>query len=361
MFASLLSAALSMVGCGKDESATPPVTPGAPTTPTAGPKLSGELNLFAWSEYVPTSVIEGFEQETGVKVKYEAYDSNEQMLAKLEGGSNKYDIIQPSEYVIESLIKRGALEAIELDKVPNLKNLSPEFLKQPHDMGLKYSVPWMAGTVGIVYNTEVVKEPINGFADVFQDKYKGKIVVLDDSREIVSWAVAVNGKQLNDLTPETMSATRPLLQKWLPLVAAYDSASPKDKLRSGEVDIGIVWSGEGATLLNEDNKKWAWALPKEGSHMFIDSLAIPKNSPNKEAALAFINYILRPEVSVKITEEFPYLNPNAEAVKMLPEAARTNIASFPPEAARKNLQTFKDLSSDLQSEADKLVTQVKGQ
>ncbi len=150
------------------------------------PAAGEELNLFAWSEYVPQAVLDGFTKETGVEVNYETYASNEEMLAKLVSGAASYDLIQPSEYTIEALVKEKQLVKLDHAKLPNLKNIGKEYWGQAHDPKLEYSVPYMQGTVGIVYNTEKVKDPITGYTDVFQPKHKGRIVILDDALEVVT-------------------------------------------------------------------------------------------------------------------------------------------------------------------------------
>ncbi len=207
-----------------------------------------ELDLFAWSEYVPQEVLDGFTRETGVRVNYETYASNEEMLAKLVSGAASYDLIQPSEYTVEALRTEDRLLKLDHAKLPNLKNIGPEYRGLPHDPGLDYSVPYMQGTVGIVVNTEKVKEPIAGYADVFQPKHKNRIVVLDDPLEIVTWAMATRGLGPDEVTRENLAKVRPVLEQWLPLVKVYDSDSPKTALLNGDVDLGVVWSGEAALL-----------------------------------------------------------------------------------------------------------------
>lgn len=316
-----------------------------------------EINLFAWSEYVPQSVIDGFTKETGIKVNYETYSSNEEMLAKLVSGAQRYDLIQPAEYTIEALLKENQLRPVDWSKVPNIKNIDPKFKNQPHDPQQKYTVPWMAGSVGIVVNSDKVKDDIKGYKDVFQKKYEGRIVVLDDPREIVTWALASVGKGPNDVTPETLAQVKPVLQEWLPLVKVYDSDSPKTALLNGDVDLGVVWSGEGALLYNAD-RKFKYILPAEGAHGFIDSLAIPANAPNPDGAMAFMNYILRPEVSKIISADFPYTNPNTEARKLLSPEELSNPASYPP--GNPKLEGFKDIG-DSAVQIDKLVTDLKAE
>lgn len=333
----VLAAALASTGCTKKAEAP------------------NEINLFAWSEYVPQGVIDGFTAETGIRVNYETYASNEEMLAKLVSGAQKYDLIQPSEYTIEALIKEQRLQLVDWAKVPNFKNIGQEFKNLPHDPRQLYSVPWMAGSVGIVVNTDKIKEPITGYNDVFQEKHSGRIVVLDDPREIVSWALATVGKGPNDVTPQTLEQVKPILARWLPLVKVYDSDSPKTALLNGDVDLGIVWSGE-AALLYAENEKFQYVLPAEGAHQFLDSLAIPIDAPNPIGAMAFMNYILRPEVSRLISADFPYTNPNLEARKLLEEPELDNPASYPP--GNPKLTGFSDIG-DSAVAIDKLVTDLK--
>ncbi|MBK8478158.1 MAG: spermidine/putrescine ABC transporter substrate-binding protein [Opitutaceae bacterium] len=314
-----------------------------------------EINLFGWSEYVPQAVLDQFEKETGIKVNYETYASNEEMLSKLLGGAAEFDLVQPSEYVVEALVKAGKLEAIDFARVPNMKNVGAEFLRQPHDPEQKYSVPYMAGTVGIVVNTEKVKQPIVGMKDVFSGQCAGRIVTLADNREILTWALRTLDRDINVITPEAIAAARPVLAKWLPQIRLFDSDSPKTALLNGEVDIGVIWSGEAALLYRED-KKFAYILPKEGAHLWIDSLVIPKGAPHKADAETFINFILRPEVSVLISEAFPYTNPNLEARKLLSPEQLGNPASYP---APTKLESFHDIGKAA-GIVDKLITDLKG-
>ena len=313
-----------------------------------------ELNLFAWSEYVPQSVIDGFTAETGIKVNYETYASNEELLAKLISGAQRYDLIQPSEYTAEALIKERRLRPIDWSKVPNIANIGPQYLHLPHDAEQKYTVPWMAGSVGIVLNTDRVHDDITSYADVFQEKYRGRIVVLNDPREMVSWALAAIGKEANDVTPDTLEQVKPILRRWMALVKVFDSDSPKTALLNGDVDLGIVWSGE-AALLYRENPKFRYVLP-HGAHGFVDSLAMPDNAPNPDAAMAFMNYILRPEVSRLISTDFPYTNPNLEARKLLSPDELRNPASYP--AVSLPLHGFRDIGPAA-VQIDRLVTELK--
>ncbi|MBE2214082.1 MAG: spermidine/putrescine ABC transporter substrate-binding protein [Opitutaceae bacterium] len=331
---------------------------GATLVAAVGSSLSAaELNLFAWSEYVPQAVLDKFTEETGIKVNYETYDSNEEMLSKLVGGA-EYDLVQPSEYVIEVMVKRGMLAPIDFAAVPNFKNLDKAYLNLPHDPEQKFSIPYMVGSVGIVVNTEKVKEPVKGYADLFSGKHAGRIVTLDDNRELLTWAFYFTGQDLNTINKDTMAKARPVLAKWLPQIKIFDSASPKTALLNGEVDLGIVWSGEAAILFQED-KKFQYVLPTEGAHLFIDSLAMPKDAPHKKEAHAFLNFILRPDISVLISADFPYTNPNVEARKLLTPEQLENPASYPAAEDAKRLHTFRDIGRAA-AEIDKMITDLRG-
>ena len=323
-----------------------------------GVRAAETLNLFCWSEYIPRPVIDAFEKETGVHVTTENYASNEEMLAKLLAGGGSYDLVQPSEYTVEALAKADLLRPLDKSKLLNLPNLDPKFLNLPFDPGNRYSIPWMVGTVGIVVNVDRVKEPITGFADVFDGKHRGRIVVVDDARELVSWALAVLKIPTNDITPATLAKAKPILARWIPQIKVFDSDSPKTALLAGDVDLGIVWSGEGAILYRQDPAKFHWVLPKEGSHRFIDNLAIPKSAPHPANAERFMDFVLRPEISKLISDAFPYTNPNLAARKLLTPAQLANPASYPTAAQEKDLETFRDIGEEA-SEVDALVSELK--
>jgi spermidine/putrescine transport system permease protein len=316
---------------------------------------AAELNLFGWSEYVPQDVLDGFTKETGIKVNFETYDSNEAMLSKLVAGGGNYDLIQPSEYTAELLIRRKLLARLNKAKIPNLKNLAPEFRGLVHDPKDEFTVPYMSGTVGIVVNTDRVKDDIRGYQDVFQPKFRDRLVVLDDNREIVTWALYSLGLPVNEINAASLAKARPVIARWVKLVKVFDSGSPKTALLNGDVDIGIVWSGEAALLWNED-QKFKYVLPAEGAHRFVDLLAIPASARNKDAAHAFINYILRPDVSQIISRDFPYTNPNAEARKLLTPEELANPASYPTGSSK--LETFRDIGRAA-ADIDALLTDLK--
>ena len=352
-------AALALAGCGKPRPGTTGAIPGPTPVPEQKAAASKDLNIFCWSDYIPRSVIDQFTKETGIKVSVANYSSNGEMLAKLMAGDTNSDLIQPGEQVVGALAKDNLLHPLDRAKIPNLRNIAPQFLNLPFDPGNRFSVPYMAGTVGIVVNTDLVKDDIRGYADVFREKFKGRIVVLDDAREIVTWGLLAQGIPVNRVTDENLAKVKPLVSRWLPLVKLYDSDSPKTALLNGDATIGIVWGGEGALLLNAD-KKFQWVQPAEGAHLFIDSLVIPKNARNVENAQAFMNFILRPDVSRIISGAFPYLNPNLAARALLTPAQRANPASFPSDLDLKKMQSFEDIGPQA-AKIDEMVTALKGQ
>lgn len=287
------------------------------------------LNLLCWTEYVPANVIEGFTRQTGIKVITENYNSNEQMLAMLAARPGHYDLVQPSQAYVAALIKTNGLERINRARIPNWRNLDPKYLGLAHDPENYFSVPWLAGTVGIVVDTAQVKEPVKTWADVFSGKYRDRIVIVDDHREMAAWALASLGLPITDVSDANLARIEPVLKQWLPQVAVFDSDSPHTSLLNGKAIIGIVWSGEAALLWQRDHR-FQYILPAEGAHMFLDSLAIPAKAPHQAAAEDFINYCLDPQVSALLSNAYPYTNPNRAARKYLTAEQLANPASYPP-------------------------------
>jgi spermidine/putrescine transport system substrate-binding protein len=300
-----------------------------------------ELNLYAWSEYVPQEVLDGFTKETGIKVNYSTYDSNEKLLQSLLIDPTQYDLVQPSEYMVQTLIRLKKLEPLDHSRLPNLKNILPEYLNMEFDPGNQFSVPYMAGTVLIVWNSDKVPGSLNSFADVFQAKNAGDIIVVKDNRELVAWALRTIGLSVNDVNADTLDKVKPILSQWVKLIKKYDSDSPKTDLLEGNVDIGVIWNGEAAILLSD--KRFKVAVPAEGAHRYVDNLAIPVGAKHKEAAEKLIDYILRPEVSKIISDKWPYTNPNGAARKLLSPEQLNNAASYPD---LKNPEMFKDIGKN---------------
>lgn len=315
-----------------------------------------ELHLLCWTEYVPQTVIDAFTQKTGTRVVVENYNSNEQMLAKLRAKPAYYDLVQPSQKYVELLIQAGGLTPLDPARIPNLQNLDPQYRHLPHDSEGKFSVPWLAGTVGIVVDTAEVHEPITTWADVFSGAYRGRIVIVNDPREMAAWALASLGLPITDIRDENLTRIGPVLERWLPQVAVFDSDSPHTALLQGKAVLGIVWSGEAALLWQRD-RRFQYVLPKEGAHMFLDSLAIPARSPHQALAEDFINHCLDPQVSVLISRAYPYTNPNLAARALLSPAELANPASYLPGNPR--LAPLRNIGNESDA-VEKLVREIRG-
>ncbi len=313
-----------------------------------------QLVLFCWPGYVPESVIKAFTDETGIHVLVEYYNSNEELLRHRIAG-RRYDLVQPSDYAAEVLINRGALEPLRLDRLTNLKNIGAEFRNLPHDPDGKYCVPWLAGTVGIVVNTDRIRDPIESLGDVFSGKYRGRIVALNDPREWLSWALCHLDLPVNEVTSSTLLEVKEVWEDWMPQVKVFDSDNAAKVMLSGQADIALTWSGDAASLLSA-SKAYQFVLPKEGAHQYVDCLAIAKGARHRDAAEEFLNFILRPDISLMISAAIPFTNPNEVAFEQLPEEARKNPASYPP--GNPNLKVHRSIG-EMAEEVDKIYYELR--
>jgi len=350
-------------------SAPPTAAPTATATPkpTAAPPVvtSKELNLYGWSEYVPQELLDAFAKEYKVKVNYDTYASNEELLAKLQAGKTAYDVIIPSDYTVSILIAQKMLEPIDLGHMPNFANVDDQFKNPYYDPGNQYTVPYQWGSVGIAVNTAKVTKPITKYADLWDPAFKGKLVVLDDEREIIGMALLVLGYDKNSTDPAQLDAAKKKLIELKPNIKLYDSDSPKTALLSGEAVAGVVWNGE-ASLAHQENAKITYVLPEEGMGVWIDNLAVPKGAPHKDAAIAFLDFVLRPDMSIMITKAFPYSSVNKAALELLktkePDTYKSYMdfpATNPPADAVKKGHLVKDVG-DATTLWDKVWTEVKG-
>lgn len=287
------------------------------------------LHLFSWAEYFPEEVLDGFAKEFGVQVHTDTFSNNEEMAAKLQAGGGGYDVVVPSTYMVQALIGQGLLQPLDLSRIPNRTHISPEFQNLPHDPSGTYTVPYMWGTMGIAYNSEFVKSAPTQWADLLDPQYKGRIVAVDDSREIIGMGLQAVGHSHNETDPAKLKAAQAWLKEMVPNIRAWDSDNPKALLASGEVWLGLVWNGDAALAMRE-NPAIRYVIPRDGGSRWLDTLAIPKDAPHLGVAHDFINYILRPEVAAKIGTAYPYGLPNAEGLKQLAPEIRQNQASYPP-------------------------------
>jgi spermidine/putrescine-binding protein len=374
----LLAVAFGLAGCATAATPAPatqaiapaPATQApAPATQAAGPVepqvTSKQLNLYGWSEYIPQELLDAFGKQYGVKVNYDTYASNEELLAKLQAGAGQYDVIIPSDYTVGIMIAQGMLEPIDIAQIPNFVNVDDQFKNPSYDPGNKYTVPYQWGSVGIAVNTDKVTKPITKYADLWDPAFKGQLVVLDDEREIIGMTLLTLGYDKNSVDPAQLDAAKKKLIALTPNIKLYDSDSPKTALLSGEAVAGVVWNGE-AALAHQENPKIAYILPQEGMGLWVDNLAVPKGAPHKDAAVAFLNWVLRPDMSVLITKAFPYSSVNKAALELLktsdPAAYKAYMdypATNPPADAVKNGKLVKDVG-DATKLWDTVWTEVKG-
>jgi len=317
-----------------------------------------ELNVFNWTEYIPDAVIAKFEDETGIKVNYSTYSSNEECLAKVESSSEgTYDIVVPSDYMISIMKQKGLLEELNKGNITNFSNLNDTYLNKEFDEGNKYSMPFDAGAAVLAVNTDVVKDSITSYKDLLNSKYANSLVVLDDQRALIGLALKALGYSLNEVSDAKLAEAKAYLEKLKPNIKAYDSDSPKTSLISGETSIGFIWNAECALAMAE-KPSIKPVYPKEGMYLFIDSFAVPKGAKNKENAEKFINFMLRPEISKMVTDVFPYKNVNKAAYDSLSESYKNNGASNVPDSEMAKGEFVKDVG-DATSKFDKLWSEIK--
>lgn len=322
-----------------------------------GEKLDSELNVFNWSEYLPQSVLDKFEEKYGVKVNYNTYASNEEMLAKLSVGAAGFDVAVASDYMVDIMRKQEIIQEIDMDKIPNFKNIGDDFKSLSFDPENKYTVPYMWGNAVIAVNTDKVKFPIKGFKDLWNPELKNSLVVLDDQRAIIGAALKKMGYSMNETDEKILEQAKEELKKLVPNIKAYDSDSPKTLLVNGEVSVGYVWGAE-ASLAMKENPSIQVVLPEEGMYLWQDNFVIPKDAPHKKTAEAFINFILDPAISAEISEAFPYANPNLEAHKLFDKSVLEDIAVYPPNEEIAKGEHLKDLG-DTTKVYDRIWSEVK--
>ncbi|WP_182432690.1 polyamine ABC transporter substrate-binding protein [Anaerobutyricum hallii] len=308
---------------------------------------------------MPDSVIQKFEKETGIKVNVSTYSSNEDMLAKVKSESEgTYDIIQPSDYMVEQMSSQGMLEELKTDELKNLSNIGESYLNPSYDPGNKYSVPYQGGVAGIAVNTSKVKKNITSYADLFDSSLKNSIVALDDYRAVIGMTARSMGYSMNETDPAILSKIQDKLLTLKNNVKLYDSDSPKSALISGDCTVGYVWSAEIA-LAMEENPDIKVVYPKEGAYLFMDNWAIPKGAKNYDNAIKFIDFMLDSENAQMVLEEFPYLSPNTKAVEAMGEDYAKNEAKNPPEEVIKNGEYVKNLDADTLKTYDEMWTKLK--
>jgi spermidine/putrescine-binding protein len=301
------------------------------------------LNVLNWSSYIPDDVINDFEKETNIKVNYGTYSSNEELLAKISAAKEgTYDVVFPSDYMVELMKEKGYLEVLDKTKLSNYKNIKEEYLNLEYDKDNEYSLPFLVASVFIAKNSEHIVENIDSYNDLLNEKYKNNIVMLDDQRIVIGIALLALGYDPNETNENKLKEAEEWLLKLKPNIKAFDSDSPKMFLISKEVDIGVIWNAEIAISMSE-NSSIEVRYPKEGTMISIDNYVVLKGSKNQENAYKFINYLLREDVMAKIIEGYPYKNVNSKSDSILPSSYISNTASNFSKEVLKNSYMIKNI------------------
>lgn len=346
MTASLLS------GCG-----------GSSSDETEGLKAgsNGKVKVYNWGEYIDEEVIELFEQETGIEVIYDVFETNEEMYPLIEAGGVAYDAICPSDYMIEKMIANGLLQEINFDNIPNIKYISETIMEgsQDFDPENKYSVPYTFGTLGIVYNTTMVDDPVDSWNILWNEKYANEILMYNSVRDAFVAPLRLLGEDINTTDDAVLRQAADMLIEEKPLVQSYVMDQIKDLMISGAAAMSMCYSGE-VLAMQEFNPDLAYAVPKEGSNFFIDSWVIPANAENKENAEAWINFLNKPEIALKNFEYITYSTPNTGAQELIDKELLSNPAVFPDEEILKKCSIFHTLGSEGDSKLGQLWLEIKG-
>lgn len=316
----------SFVGCGKKEDMV-------------------TINFLNWGENIAEGLIDEFESKYNIKVNEVFVDDNEAMYQELISGKTQYDVAVPGDYLVERLIDEGRLEPLDKDKIPNMVQLSEDNLNKSFDPGNVYSLPYMNGTIGIVYNKDIIKDEVDSWKDMWNPNYRDEIFVLDSQRDAIGMALKMLGYSINSTDPKELEEAKEALIKQKELGTIYGADNVKDLMISGERTIAMIWSGEGLNLSDEYDYL-EYIVPKEGANFWIDSLVIPNGTENKEAAETFINFLCDKDSAYRIAEEIGYTTPNKEAMAMQAEGVRNNKGAYMPEDVMEKCEGYKYLTKD---------------
>lgn len=304
-----------------------------------------QLIVYNWGEYLDPDALDLFEEETGIDVIYEEYETNEIMYPKVQSGAIAYDIVVPSDYMVQRMIENDLLAEINFDNIPNLKYIGDVYMEQSKqfDPENKYSVPYLWGTVGILYNKTMVDEPVDSWSILWDEKYKEQILMQDSVRDAFGITLKYLGYSLNSTDLDELHEAQKLLIEQKPLVQAYVVDQVRDKMIGNEAALGVIYSGE-ALYCQRENPDLEYVIPKEGSNIWIDSIVIPKNAKHKENAEKFINFLCRPDIAKMNFDYITYSIPNVGGQQLIEDPAiRNSPIAFPDASQLTNCETFRFL------------------
>lgn len=349
--ASLILAVLMLssllAGCGKTSS-----TSANSTNDKKYP--NGEVNVLNWGEYISdgkngsVNVCQEFEKKYGIKVNYKTCSDNETLYSILAGGGSNYDVIVPSDYMISRLIHEKMLEKLDFSKISNFSDIDSEFVKPAYDPTGEYSVPYMWGTVGIIYNTKLIKDQITSWGALFNKKYSDQVLMIDNPRDAIGVALKYLGYSYNTTSKKQIKEATNLLikQKKNGIVQAYVMDEIFDKLESGEAAMGVYYAGDYLTM-RENNPDLAFVVPSEGSNYFVDAMCIPKGAANKENGEKFINFMCSKQIGIANCEAIGYSTPLKSVKAALPKKTRENLIAYPSEKTLSSCEQFINLPENI--------------
>ncbi len=315
------------------------------------------LKVYNWGDYIDKTVLESFQKEYNMKVIYDEFATNEDMYAKLKAGGSDYDVVIPSDYMIKRMIDEDMLSKIDFNNVANYKYIDERFKNLGYDPQNAYSVPYMWGTVGILYNKTMVQEPVKSWEILWDEKYSKQILMLDSQRDSIGITLKLLGYSLNSKKPEELEAAKQMLIEQKPLVLAYVGDEVKDKMIGNEAAMAVVWSGD-AIYMKRENPDLEYVIPEEGSNIWFDAMAVPKASKHKKEAELFINYMCSTEAAFKNADFIGYSTPHTEAKAKLPAELTSDRSVYPDKDDLKNSEVFEDLAETLPL-YDKIWTEIK--
>ncbi len=318
-------------------------------SPTAR-AADAELNIYCWDEYLPKDILEDFTKRTGTKVTLTLYDSNEAMLAKVGSGVVSYDLIFPSEYAVRVLVDKKLVRELDKSKISNWKNLDPRLMDKNYDPGNKFAMPYFFGTTGLGFNKKLAGN-VDSWEVVFDRKFSGKIMMLNDMRECFAVALKTMGKSVNEKDVATLKLAGEKLRGQKKLVKAYDSDNFATELQRGTVVVAHGFNGQFAKMMAEDPEKFGYIVPKEGGTVWIDNVCIPTKSASPDAAHAFLNYILEPEIGARIVHSANYASANAAAREKIKPEILNNPIIYPTDEVLKRCEFMEHLGKAGQVQA----------
>ncbi|MFS0688252.1 ABC transporter substrate-binding protein [Sporosarcina sp. 179-K 8C2 HS] len=307
----------------------------------------GMITVYNWGEYIDPDLIKQFEEETGIKVIYETFDTNEGMMSKIEQGGTSYDISVPSEYMIEMMKEKDLLLPIDYSKIPNIKHIDPYFLNLAFDPNNKYSVPYFWGTVGIAFNPTLLEgQTFENWDDLWNPSLKQRVILVDSARETIGMGLNSLGYSLNSTDLGELREATDKLKALSPNVKAVIGDEVTQLMVNNEAAVSLTWSGQAADMMYE-NEDIDYVVPEEGSNLWFDNLVIPKTAKNIDGAHAFINFMLDPEVAAQNADYVGYSTPNLSALDLMDPEVVEDKRFYPDEEMRSHLEVYKNLGLEL--------------